>query len=111
MHGFIIGLVLLGSLSVVSDGIAQPAAPPPVENVTVNGRRVPDAEIHAFVTSRAAPTFKLGKVARWEKGICPTVMSMLFFEELSPVPTVLSSARVSMKLAILCFGVDIEDVR
>jgi hypothetical protein len=76
MHGFIIGLALLGSLSVVSDGIAQPAAPPPVENVTVNGRRVPDAEIHAFVTSRAAPTFKLGKVARWEKGICPTVMGL-----------------------------------
>jgi hypothetical protein len=75
MRGLIIGLVLLGGLLAVSDGIAQPAAPP-VENVTVNGRRVPDAEIHAFVTARTAPTFKLGKVARWEKGICPTVMGL-----------------------------------
>jgi hypothetical protein len=55
--------------------LAQPAAPP-VENVTVNGRRVPDAEIRAFVNARTAPTFKIGKVARWEKGICPTVMGL-----------------------------------
>ena len=33
-------------------------------------------EIHALVESRAMPTFKLGKVARWEKGICPIAMGL-----------------------------------
>ena len=47
-----------------------------VESVVVNGRRIPDQEIKEFVASRAAPTFKLGKVARWETGICPTVMGL-----------------------------------
>ena len=72
MRGLIFGL-MFGLLAV--SAAAQPAAPP-VENVTVNGRRVPDEEIHAFVTARTAPTFKLGKVARWEKGICPTAMGL-----------------------------------
>src|ERR1700744_3616471 len=58
-----------------SAALAQPAAPP-VETVTVNGRRVPDEEIRAFVNARTAPTLKLGKVARWDKGICPTVLGL-----------------------------------
>ena len=53
----------------------QPAAPP-VENVTVNGQSAPDQEIQAFVESRVAPTFRLGKVAQWKKGICPTVLGL-----------------------------------
>jgi hypothetical protein len=75
MRGRIAGTVFLAMLLADADGIAQPAAPG-VESVTVNGRRVPDEEIHAFVAARTAPTFKLGKVARWEKGICPTVMGL-----------------------------------
>jgi hypothetical protein len=75
MRGLISGMMFAGSVLAVSGVLAQPAAPP-VENVTVNGRRVPDEEIHAFVTARTAPTFKLGKVARWEKGICPTAMGL-----------------------------------
>ncbi|HEX4272871.1 MAG TPA: hypothetical protein VHZ32_15880 [Rhizomicrobium sp.] len=74
MRGLLSGYVLAACL-LAMPVLAQTAAPP-VENVTVNGRRVPDEEIHAFVTARTAPTFKLGKVARWEKGICPTAMGL-----------------------------------
>ena len=49
---------------------------PGVESVTVNGRKVPDQEIQSFVAKRAAPTFLLGKVARWTVGICPTAMGL-----------------------------------
>jgi hypothetical protein len=66
-------LILL-LMSVVA-AVAQTPAPP-VESVTVNGRHVPDDEIKAFVDARTAATFKLGKVARWETGICPTVMGL-----------------------------------
>jgi hypothetical protein len=75
MRGLVFGLIFTGAVLAGSSALAQPAAPA-VENVTVNGRRVADEEIHAFVTARTAPTFKLGKVARWEKGICPTVMGL-----------------------------------
>jgi hypothetical protein len=68
MRGLCLGLALAGAM--LRAATAQPAAPP-VENVTVNGRKVPDREIQAFVESRAAPTFRLGKMARWEQGICP----------------------------------------
>jgi hypothetical protein len=75
MRGLIVGLMLAANLVAFSIARAQPVSPP-VENVTVNGRRVPDEEIHAFVASRTLPTFKLGKVARWEKSICPTAMGL-----------------------------------
>jgi hypothetical protein len=52
------------------------AQSPPVESVIVNGRRVPEAEVKAFVESRAAPTFRLGKIARWEEGICPSISGL-----------------------------------
>ena len=55
---------------------AAAAQPAPVESVTVNGRRVPNDEIRAFVETRAAPTRRLGKIARWERGICPTAMGL-----------------------------------
>jgi hypothetical protein len=43
----------------------------PTENVIVNGKRVPDDEIRSFVQQRVQATHVLGKVARWEKPICP----------------------------------------
>jgi hypothetical protein len=75
MRSVTVVLAFVAGVLAVSASLAQTAAPP-VEEVTVNGRRVPDQEIHAFVTARTAPTFKLGKVARWERGICPTVMGL-----------------------------------
>ncbi len=67
---FVLAFALFGG-----EAAAQPAIPG-VESVTVNGRRVPDQEIQAFVEKRAAPTFTLGKVARWTGGICPTAMGL-----------------------------------
>jgi hypothetical protein len=66
---------LLFALLGISGALAQPAAPS-VESVTVNGKRIPDNEIRAFVETRVAPTRTLGKVARWERGICPIAMGL-----------------------------------
>jgi hypothetical protein len=54
----------------LTPAVAQPAAPP-VESVTVTGERARDEQIKSFVQSRAAPSVRLGKIARWEVGICP----------------------------------------
>ena len=75
MRGPIVGLVFAGALFAITDVVAQPTAPS-VECVTVNGQSVPDQEIQTFVQSRVVLTFRLGKVARWKKGICPTVMGL-----------------------------------
>jgi hypothetical protein len=61
-------LVFLAASSAATS--AQPAAPP-VESVTVTGERARDEQIKSFVQSRAAPSVRLGKIARWELGICP----------------------------------------
>lgn len=71
MRGVCLGLVLAGAL--MTAALAQT---PPVENIIVNGRRVPDQEITRFVESRAMPTFRLGKMARWEEGICPVAVGL-----------------------------------
>jgi hypothetical protein len=49
--------------------------PLPSESVVVTGTRSREV-IHDFVESRAAPTARLGKVARWEKGICPVATGL-----------------------------------
>ncbi|HVW72236.1 MAG TPA: hypothetical protein VHC39_01245, partial [Rhizomicrobium sp.] len=56
--------------------VLTPAWAQSVETVTVNGRRVQDSEIQSFVESRVAPTFRLGKLARWEEGICPVAVGL-----------------------------------
>jgi len=70
MRRVCLGLVFVGGVLMAATGMAETASPP-VENVIVNGRKVPDQEIQTFVESRAAPTFRLGKMARWEDGVCP----------------------------------------
>jgi hypothetical protein len=66
-------LALIFASVALTAGVAQT---PPVENVIVNGRRVPDQVIQNFVESRAAPTFRLGRMARWEEGICPVATGL-----------------------------------
>ena len=66
-----IAVILLG----LPAAVAQPGAAP-VESVTVTGERARDEQIKSFVASRATPTFRLGKVARWEAGICPTALGL-----------------------------------
>lgn len=57
-------------LLLVGAAQAQIAKPPPVESVTVTGERLRDEQISSFVKSFAAPTLLLGKLSRWETGIC-----------------------------------------
>ena len=59
----------------VTFAAAQPARPP-VESVTVTGERTRDEQIKRFVESFAAPTYLLGKLSRWETGICPVAVGL-----------------------------------
>jgi hypothetical protein len=63
-------LLLLAAPSLV---LAQAARP--TESVTVTGtrdRQVIDGFVHSF----AAPTHLIGKIARWEEGICPITVGL-----------------------------------
>jgi hypothetical protein len=59
-------MLLAGS---ILGAAAQPAKP--VESVTVTGERTREEQIKRFVESFAAPTYLLGKLSRWETGVCP----------------------------------------
>ena len=52
------------------------AAAQPTENITVTGKRMREEQIQSFVQSRAAPAVRLGKIARWEVGICPAAAGL-----------------------------------
>jgi hypothetical protein len=65
-------LVLAG----LAAAAAQPAKAPAVESVTVTGERARDEQIKSFIQSRAAPAERLGKIARWETGICPIALGL-----------------------------------
>ena len=67
-----IAILLLAGLT---GAVAQPA-PPPTESVTVTGERMREEQIQSFVQSRAAPAVRLGKIARWEAGICPAAAGL-----------------------------------
>jgi hypothetical protein len=64
-----IAILLLASLT---GAAAQPAT----ESVTVTGERTREEQIQGFVQSRAAPSVRLGKIARWEAGICPAAAGL-----------------------------------
>jgi hypothetical protein len=67
-----IAILLLAGLT---GAVAQPAKLP-VESVTVTGERAHEEQIKRFVESFAAPTYLLGKLARWETGICPVAVGL-----------------------------------
>jgi hypothetical protein len=80
-------LILLAAALAVSSGMAsaQPVVgsknlsagqASQVEAVTVEGERLWEEQIKAFVETRATPTFQTGKVPRWETGICPVVAGL-----------------------------------
>ena len=60
--------VLVLSIVCTADAIAQPARAP-TENVTVTGTKSREV-VEKFVESFAAPTQLIGKIARWEDGVC-----------------------------------------
>jgi hypothetical protein len=65
-----IAILLLG----LTGAVAQPA--PPTESATVTGERTREEQIQSFVQSRAAASVRLGKIARWEAGICPAAAGL-----------------------------------
>jgi hypothetical protein len=71
-RGGVLAVLLLAG---ASGALAQPAKAP-VESVTVTGMRARDEQIKSFVQSRAAPAERLGKIARWETGVCPIAVGL-----------------------------------
>lgn len=62
---------ILATLLAPSWTLAQPAAP--TENVTVTGTKSREV-IGNFTKSFAAPAMLTGKIARWERGVCPVAV-------------------------------------
>ena len=75
MANWVFRIAFVSLLAGATGTSAQPVAAP-TEHVTVTGERARDEQIKSFVESRAAPTFRLGTVARWEEAICPTAMGL-----------------------------------
>jgi len=78
-------LAILSTLSVAASvqiGSAQPALPfsqpkpLPPESVTVTGTKATDEAIEKFEKARAQPTYVLGRMARWTKGVCPVTLGL-----------------------------------
>ena len=56
--------------------LAAPAFALPPESVTVTATRPSAETIESYVDTRAQPTYVLGRMARWTKGVCPVTMGL-----------------------------------
>jgi hypothetical protein len=66
--------VLVLTVCIVATGAAL-AQPRPGDSVTVTGAK--DREtINRFIETFAAPTYVLGKLSRWERGVCPVAVGL-----------------------------------
>src|SRR5690242_21863644 len=54
----------------------QASSPLPPETVTVIAVKPSPETIQNFIKTRTAPTRVLGRMARWEKGICPLTIGL-----------------------------------
>ena len=71
-------VLLIGALLLAAPAaLAQTQAGAPAastESVTVTALR--ERQMQAFVESRAAPSLRLGKLERWERGVCPVAAGL-----------------------------------
>ncbi|HEX4272034.1 MAG TPA: hypothetical protein VHZ32_11635, partial [Rhizomicrobium sp.] len=68
-----LGAILLAAS--ILGAAAQPVLP--TEHVIVTApKNVPDAVVNHFVQSFTAKSYLTGKVARWERGICPVTLGL-----------------------------------
>ena len=68
-HILIITALLLAAPAVLAQTPADST-----ESVTVTALR--ERQMQAFVESRAAPSLRLGKLERWERGVCPVAAGL-----------------------------------
>lgn len=70
-------LALVLACALTMGAQAQPARNTPPESVTVTAlKNVPPEVISKFIQSFAAPTAIVGKLARWQAGICPVAVGL-----------------------------------
>jgi hypothetical protein len=72
-------LALMGSAVLAQQAPSQQIKPPvplPPETITVLGVKPSPETIQDFIKTRTAPTRVLGRMARWEKGICPLTIGL-----------------------------------
>ena len=60
----------------VAQRLAKPAFTLPPESITITATKPSDETIRSFVETRAQPTYVLGRMARWNREICPVTMGL-----------------------------------
>jgi hypothetical protein len=83
LHALLVGLGLAAGVQTVA---AQPAPQPsqqarsafalPPESITVTATKPSEETITKFEETRAQPTYVLGRMARWTKGVCPVTLGL-----------------------------------
>jgi hypothetical protein len=99
MGKFRLAILLLAVPSLMPSWALAEIVRPSTESVTVTGtrdRQVLDNFVHSF----AAPTYLVGKIGRWEEGICPITVG------LRPAATKLVTKRVREVAALVGAPVD-----
>ncbi|MBA2588761.1 MAG: hypothetical protein H0U98_09075 [Alphaproteobacteria bacterium] len=65
------------ALALLVCAAAASAQPAPTESVTVTGLKdAPQLVVNHFVQAFAAPSYLTGKMARWERGVCPMTQGL-----------------------------------
>jgi hypothetical protein len=82
-----LGVILIAAMALgLRTTLAQPASSSPpagqarlfsgLESVTVTAAKPSEATIKSFVETRAAPTYVLGRMARWMTKVCPLTVGL-----------------------------------
>jgi len=79
-------LMSLGLTASIEIATAQPKPPPsaqakpafalPPESITVTATKPSPETIESYVDTRAQPTYILGRMARWTRGVCPVTVGL-----------------------------------
>lgn len=76
LAGFLLAAVPAALPAASQPSPNKPASALPVESVTVTATKSSEAAIKSFVETRAAPTYMLGRLARWNLQICPQTIGL-----------------------------------
>jgi hypothetical protein len=70
------GVAALVLFASITSAVAEPAALPTEHVIVTSPKDAPDTVVNHFVQSFTSPSYLTGKVARWERGICPVTLGL-----------------------------------
>ena len=68
--------IALGSSAAIAQPVPKPDFALPPESITVTASKPSDETIRSYVEKRIAPTRVVGRLARWQKNICPQTIGL-----------------------------------